>query len=291
MLVEEWAGRPHRPQLRLPGAQGHRQGGGSAIPVRPRLLARLVRAVVADAGAVPVTIKFRMAIDDDVADLPRRGPGRRGRRLRAPWRCTREPRRSSTTARRDWQAIAELKQHVTTIPVLGNGDVLEAFDALRMMRETGCDGVVVGRGCLGRPWLFRDLADAFDGREPAAPPSLGEVCDTALLHADLLIGFFGASIALRHMRKFAGWYLKSFPGVRRRMDALHRVSTRQELATLLAELPRDEPYPEAALRVRRGKSGRMQKVSLPPGYLDDRDSDEPPIHDPTESATAELSGG
>jgi nifR3 family TIM-barrel protein len=265
-------------------------GGGSALPARPRLLARLIRAVVAEAGPVPVTIKFRIGIDEGLTTFLDAG------RIGEDEGCAAVALHARTAAQlyngeADWSAIARLKAAVRSIPVLGNGDIFEAFDALRMMRETGCDGVVVGRGCLGRPWLFRDLCDAFDGREPRHPPALGEVAAAILEHVDLLARFFGEKVALFHIRKWSGWYLKSFPGVRRLMDALHRVTRREELAGLLAALPQDEPYPEAALRARRCKTGRTQKVALPPGFLDDRDCDEALFDDPTEDAEASLSGG
>ncbi len=134
-----------------------RKGGGAAIPLKPRLLAGIVRAAVQAAGRVPVTIKFRKGIDDahlTYLEAGRIGAGG-GLRGRWPARAHRRPalRRRGATG----QAIALLKQARHTIPVLGNGDVWEAEDALRMLRATGCDGVIVGRGCLGRPWLFSDL--------------------------------------------------------------------------------------------------------------------------------------
>ena len=290
ILSEEWQVDHIDMNFGCPVRKVTGSGGGAAVPARPRLLARLVRAVVANAGDVPVTIKFRKGIDESLLTFLDAG------RVAEEEGCRAVALHARTAAElysgeADWSAIGELKAAVRSIPVLGNGDIFEAFDALRMMRETGCDGVVVGRGCLGRPWLFRDLVDIFDGREPAPPPTLGDVCRTALDHADLLIAFFGERTALYHMRKFSGWYLKGFPGVRRSMDALHRVTTRDELAAIFATLPAGETYPESALRAKRGKSGRVQKVSLPEGYLDDLDSDEPPRHDPSDAELAAQGGG
>ncbi|MCA8943755.1 MAG: tRNA dihydrouridine synthase DusB [Planctomycetes bacterium] len=263
-------------------------GGGSAIPARPRLMARLVRAVVDHAGDIPVTVKFRVGIDDDVTTYLDAG------HVAQEEGCAAVALHARTAAQlyngdADWSKIAELKAHVTEIPVLGNGDVFEAFDALRMMRATGCDGVVVGRGCLGRPWLFAELVSAFDGQEPADPPRLGRIVEIAIEHADLLIEQFGERTAMHHMRKFSGWYLKSFPGVRSQMPALHRVSTRAELVELLRALDPEHEFPPAALRARRAKTGRTQRVALPDGYLDDRDTDRPPRDDPFEVDA--LSGG
>ncbi|MCA8957624.1 MAG: tRNA-dihydrouridine synthase, partial [Planctomycetes bacterium] len=259
-------------------------GGGSAVPARPRLLARLLRAVVQAAGDTPVTIKFRKGIDDDVLTFLDAG------RVAEQEGCRAVALHGRTAAQlysgdADWSSIAELKHAVTTIPVLGNGDVFEACDALRMMRATGCDGVVVGRGCLGRPWLFRELVDAFAGREPPPPPNLGAVAAIARRHAELLVGFFGEPVALHQMRKHLGWYTKSFPGLSHSRARLQQVSTLAELDELLAALPADLPFPGPGLRARRCKSGGTQRVSLPPGYLDDRDDDRPLFPDPLDAGS------
>jgi len=254
-------------------------GGGAAIPAKPRLMARLVRAVVGNAGSIPVTIKFRKGIDQELTtflDAGRVGEeeGCRGVALHARTAA------QLYSGDADWNAILELKQAVRSIPVLGNGDVFEAFDALRMMRQTGCDGVVVGRGCLGRPWLFRDLCDVFAGREPQVPPALGEIVEVALQHGRLLADFFGERPAMLQMRKFCGWYTKSFPGARRAHEAMQRLVTLQDLERVLQQLPLDQPFPTAALRVRRCKDGREQKVALPPGFL--ASDDTLPLDDPVE---------
>jgi len=148
-----------------------RKGGGAAIPAKPQLLASIVHAAVRSAGEVPVTIKFRMGIDERILTYLESG------RIAESEGCAAVTLHARTAAQlydghARWEAIAELKQTVESIPVIGNGDIWVAEDALRMMRETGCDGVAIGRGCLGRPWLFRDLADAFAGRERKRPPRL-----------------------------------------------------------------------------------------------------------------------
>jgi tRNA-dihydrouridine synthase len=189
----------------------------------------------------------------------------------------------------DWNRIAELVRAVRSIPVLGNGDVWEAWDALRMLRETGCAGVVVGRGCLGRPWLFRDLADCFAGREPGDPPRFGEVARTMLEHARRLADWLGPERGVRDFRKHATWYTKGFPGSTRLRDALIRIGSLDELAAILGRVPPDVPFPPAAMRLPRGKRGGRQNVALPAGYLDDRDDATPPA---AELARAEaVSGG
>jgi len=133
----------------------------------------------------------------------------------------------------DWNAVGELVAAVR-IPVLGNGDIWEAEDALRMMRGTGCDGVIVGRGCLGRPWLFRDLADVFDGREPQDPPTLGGVMDVMREHARLLVEWLGdETAAMRTFRKHSTWYTKGFRGGAPLRDRLMRVTTVEGLHAAL----------------------------------------------------------
>jgi len=252
-----------------------RKGGGAAIPARPRLLRDIVRAAVTHAGPVPVTIKFRIGIDED--RLTFRDAGRIAEDEGCAWVAL-HARTAAQCYDGDarWDAIAELKQAVRSIPVLGNGDVWEAWDALRMMRETGCDGVVVGRGCLGRPWLFRELADVFGGREPAPPPRLGEIRELMLEHAELLARWLGEPSGLRSFRKHATWYTKGFRGSASLRQRLTSVRDRAELAAVLAEVDPEEPFPSRALRVPRGKSGGRQRVVLPEGYLDDPDDATPP---------------
>jgi tRNA-dihydrouridine synthase len=144
-----------------------------------------------------------------------------------------------------------------------------------MMRTTGCDGVVVGRGCLGRPWIFRDLAQLFDGRTPPAPPNLGEVVDVMLEHVTALADWFGPSVGVPMFRRHAGWYTKGFPGSAGLRRRLMPCATVDELAAILAEVDRAEPFPESAMRLPRGKTGGTQKVVLPAGFLDDVEGDEP----------------
>jgi nifR3 family TIM-barrel protein len=243
-----------------------RKGGGAAIPLRPGLLRRIVREAVAHAGAVPVTVKFRIGVSDRHQTHLETG------RIAEEEGCVAVALHARTAAQMysgeaRWEAIAELKAAVGSIPVLGNGDVWEAEDALRMMRTTGCDGVVVGRGSLGRPWLFRDLADVFAGRQPQDPPSLGEIADIMLDHAERLAGWFGEGPGVRAFRKHATCYTKGFPDSARLRARLTRVETLAELSGILEGLNREEPFPASAMRLPRGKSGGAQRVVLPEGYL------------------------
>ncbi len=252
-----------------------RRGGGAAIPLKPNLLRKIVRAAVGKAERIPVTIKFRIGIDDRLQTYLDAG------RIAEDEGCAAVALHARTAAQlydgeARWDAIAELKQRVTGIPVLGNGDVWEAHDALRMMRSTGCDGVVVGRGCLGRPWLFRDLADVFEGREPEEPPRLGAVGALMTLHAELLARWFSEGPALRLFRRHATWYTKGFPGSSRLREELTRIETLDDLRRCVAHFEPDVRFPASAMRVPRGKSGGKQKVALPAGYLDDLGDATPP---------------
>lgn len=271
-----------------------RQGGGSAIPVKPRLMASLVRAAVGAAGSVPVTVKVRKGIDSELLTFLDAGcvaqeegaaaiglHGRTAAELYA--------------GHADWAAIGELVAAVT-IPVLGNGDIWESFDALRMMRETGCAGVIVGRGCLGRPWLFSELASAFNGVEPQHPPNLGQIARIMEDHARRLVDLFGETSGMHQMRKWCTWYTKGFRNSAAMRAALIRLNSLEEMRSLLARMDQEEAFPLRALSAKRAKHSRTQKkVTLPEGYLDNRMDDRPPMppRDPAQRAAWEraLEGG
>ena len=270
-----------------------RAGGGSAIPLKPRLLARLVRAAVHGAGDVPVTIKVRKGIDRSLLTFLDAGRVAEAEGARAIGLHARTAAELYSGAA-DWDAIGELVAEVS-IPVLGNGDLWECWDALAMMRRTGCRGVIVGRGCLGRPWLFAELAAVFAGRQPPPPPTFGRVAEVATDHARRLIEFFGPDFGMRQMRKWCAWYTIGFPGSARLRGELVRVSSLERMVELLARIDPATPFPASALRAHRGKAGRTQTVKLPEGYLARRDDDTPPPspRDPAEVAAWEsaLSGG
>ena len=268
-----------------PAAKVTKKGGGGALPIHRVLFRDIVRAAVREAGAIPVTVKTRVGIDADHVSFLDAGRAAEdeGAAAIALHARTVEQLYSGEA---DWSRIAELKAHVSSIPVLGNGDIWEAADARRMMDDTGCDGVVVGRGCLGRPWLFRDLADEFAGRPLQAPPTLGEVTDLMRRHAELLVELFGEDQGCRDFRKHVSWYLAGFPvgGPRRREMAM--VSTLAELERHLGELDPSEPFPESARRTKRGHTNGPRPVHLPPGWLDHVDDPTPP-----EGADVLVSGG
>ena len=252
-----------------------RKGGGAALPWRRHLFARIVTAAVRAAGTMPVTVKMRVGIDDD--HLTYLDAGRIARDAGVAWVAL----HGRTAAQRyagvaDWNAIAKLKQALD-IPVLGNGDLWEADAALRMVRETGVDGVVVGRGCLGRPWLFADLAAAFAGRSQRLLPNLGEVAETMRRHAVLLGEWLGDEQAgCTDFRKHVAWYLKGFPVGAALRRALAMTSTLAELDDLLGKLDADAPYPVEILGTPRGRTNAPGRVHLPDGWLSGRDDDTVP---------------
>ncbi|QKT09018.1 tRNA dihydrouridine synthase DusB [Gordonia sp. X0973] len=244
-------------------------GGGAALPYKRGLLRSIVTEMVdaAQPYGVPVTVKFRKGIDDDHLTFLDTG------RIAQEAGCAAVALHARTASQRysgqaDWDAIAELKEAVTQIPVLGNGDIFSADDAVAMMAQTGCDGVVVGRGCLGRPWLFAELSAALRGEEIPTPPTLGEVGEIMRRHAVLLAEHHGEDRGLRDLRKHMAWYLMGFPvgGDLRRSFAA--VSTVAEVDALVAQLDPDVPFPADAGGP-RGRQGSPGKVSLPYGWLDD----------------------
>lgn len=271
-----------------PAAKVTRRGGGAAVPAKPRLLRAIVRAAVEAASpyGVPVTIKFRMGLFPTMLTHVQTGliAAEEGVAAVALHARTAEQHYAGTA---HWGAIGELKAAVGTLPVLGNGDIWEAADAVRMMSETGCDGVVVGRGCLGRPWLFRDLVEALAGREVPVSPSLGEVCAVMARHARLLVDHLGADLALRDFRKHTAWYMTGYPvgGEMRRRLAM--VSTLDELDDLVALLDPSSEIVEGGERIRRGHTNGPIRVALPEGYLDHLDDDAVPDDD----AVMAVSGG
>jgi nifR3 family TIM-barrel protein len=248
-----------------------KRGGGAALPFKRRLFGQIVAAAVraTEGTDIPVTVKFRIGIDDD--HHTHLDAGRiaetEGAAAVALHARTAAQRYSGTA---DWEQIAQLKQQVRTIPVLGNGDIYDASDALTMMASTGCDGVVIGRGCLGRPWLFAELSAAFTGAPPPTPPTLGEVASIMRRHADLLTAHFGEDKAMREMRKHIAWYLHGFPAGSDLRRALALVSTLEELDRLLDRLDGVVPFPEAATGP-RGRQGSPGRVALPEGWLNDPD--------------------
>ncbi|MCE9622262.1 MAG: tRNA dihydrouridine synthase DusB [Actinomycetia bacterium] len=271
-----------------PAAKVTRKGGGAAVPAKPNLLRAIVRGAVSAAAPydVPVTIKFRKGLFDSLLTYIATGriAAEEGVAAIALHARTAEQHYAGTA---DWNAIGELKAAVPEIPVLGNGDIWEASDAVRMMRETGCDGVVIGRGCLGRPWLFRDLVEALNGRPVPASPLLGEACAVMAEHACLLVEHLGEGLAMRDFRKHTSWYLTGYPvggEVRKRFSG---VSTYSELEDLIAGLDPTLRIVDGGERIRRGHTNGPIRVALPAGYLDHLDD----LTVPDDADVMALSGG
>jgi nifR3 family TIM-barrel protein len=247
-----------------------RKGGGAALPYKRDRLRMILEATVQAAApyGVPVTIKTRIGIDNDHQTYLDAG------RIAEDSGCAAIALHGRTAqqayaGQADWNAIAALKAHVS-VPVLGNGDIWEAADALQMMRQAGVDGVVIGRGCLGRPWLFRDLADAFAGRPRQPLPTLGEVKHMLRRHAELLVGLSDELHGLSDLRKHMAWYFKGFPVGGELRHHLGMVSSFAELDQLLSQLDPDVSFPASELGSPRGRQGAPRaKVALPDGWLAD----------------------
>jgi nifR3 family TIM-barrel protein len=262
-----------------------RRGGGSALPWRINLFHDVVSAAVRAAGGqVPVSVKMRLGVDHDHLTY-------RDAALRAQEAGVAYVALHGRTAvdfyggQANWEPIAELAQ-LLDIPVLGNGDIWEASDALRMVAETGCAGVVVGRGCLGRPWLFGDLAAAFAGTPRTHLPDLSEVAKAMFRHAELLVDWLGAERGVVDFRKHVAWYLKGFAVRRELRAAMAMASSLAQLDDLLHQMDLSQPFPQAVLGQPRGRTSGARSVNLPEGWLADRESRAVPF-----GAELENSGG
>ncbi len=256
-----------------------RKGGGAALPWKSDLFEAIVRNAVRAAGDIPVTVKMRKGIDDDHLTFLDAGKAARDAGVTAVALHGRTAADYySGTA--DWDAIGELRASLPDVQVLGNGDIWSAEDAVRMMQQTGVDGVVVGRGCLGRPWLFGDLERAIsaylDGRPldraETAMPNLGEVADAFYRHAELLVEFFESEErACRDIRKHVAWYFKGYPVGGELRASLALANSLQEIADLLGTLERTIPYPGEAAEGPRGRLGTAKSCTLPENWLVSRE--------------------
>jgi nifR3 family TIM-barrel protein len=265
-----------------------RKGGGAAVPVKRNLTRAIMRAAVkaAEPFGVPITCKFRIGINDDIVTFldTGRAAEEEGISMIALHARTAEQHYAGAA---HWDRIAELKQAVTSIPVLGNGDIWEATDAIKMMEHTNCDGVVVGRGCLGKPWLFRDLVDVFSGRDVSPTPTLGFVLDAMDDHAQGLMRIMGADFGIRNFRKHCGWYLTGYPVGSEVRRAFSSVSSLDQLRDISSRLDRAMKVVDGGERLARGHTNGPIKVVLPDGYLDNRDD----MTIPDDGREMALSGG
>jgi nifR3 family TIM-barrel protein len=254
-----------------------RKGGGAALPWKTELFRGIVRAVVREASAhdVPVTVKMRVGIDADHVTYLDAGRIAEAEGVAAVALHARTAAQAYS-GQADWSAIARLKEAVTTIPVLGNGDIWSAEDALAMVARTGCDGVVVGRGCLGRPWLFTDLAAAFAGSDARVTPGLREVTETLRRHARYLVEFYDGDEGrgCRDIRKHIAWYLKGFPAGSEVRHRLALVDSLQALDDLIGGMDLDAPWPGEPAEGQRGRSGSPRVVAMPEHWLRSRELDD-----------------
>jgi nifR3 family TIM-barrel protein len=254
-----------------------RKGGGAALPWKRDLFEAIVNSAVKAAGDLPVTVKMRKGIDSEHLTFLDAGKTARDAGVAA---IALHGRTASDyySGVADWNAIADLRESLPDVQVLGNGDIWSAADAIRMMRETGVDGVVVGRGCLGRPWLFGDLQKAFDEyridpNSNAAidliQPNLGEVADAFKRHTELLVEYFeNEEHACRDIRKHVAWYFKGYPVGGEFRARLAQVQSLNHMDEILAELDRDQPYPGEEAEGPRGRLGGAKTTTLPEGWLD-----------------------
>ncbi len=292
MLVEEGLADHIDMNFGCPVPKVTRKGGGAVLPWKSELFRDIVRAAVraASASGVPVTVKMRKGIDDD--HLTYLDAGRIARDLGVAAVAL----HARTTAdyysgTADWTAIARLKEALPDVPVLGNGDIWSAEDALAMVAQTGCDGVVVGRGCQGRPWLFADLAAAFAGSTERVRPLLGDVARVIRRHAVLMGEYFAdEGKACREMRKHMAWYLKGYVVGGELRARLAMVSSLAELDGLLGALDLEQPYPGEAAEGQRGRAGSPKKPHVPYGWLDDRELSEQ-FRERLHEAELSVSGG
>lgn len=256
-----------------------RKGGGAALPWKSDLFESIVRAAVKAAGAVPVTVKMRKGIDDEHLTFLDAGKAARDAGVAAVALHGRTAEQYYS-GQADWDAIAQLRQALPDVQVLGNGDIWSAGDAVAMMQQTGVDGIVVGRGCLGRPWLFSDLEKAVTkylaGEDftdiDYAMPTLGEVSEGFLRHLELSIEFFeDEGRACRDIRKHVAWYFKGYPVGGEFRARLAQVESLQHARTLLAELDASIGFPGEEAEGPRGRLGSVKSCALPENWLSSRE--------------------
>jgi len=257
-----------------------RKGGGAALPYKQDLFSAIVNAAVKAAGDIPVTVKMRKGIDADHLTFLDAGKAARDAGVAA---VALHARTASEyySGNADWSAIAELKNSLGDVQVLGNGDIWSAGDAIRMMRETGCNGVVVGRGCLGRPWLFADLQAAFeeyaknpnsDAAIDPVQPNLGQVSEAFKKHAELLVEFFESEErACRDIRKHVAWYFKGYPVGGEFRASLAQVVSLQQMDDILGTIDWSAPYPGELAEGPRGRLGGAKVCALPENWLQSRE--------------------
>lgn len=207
-------------------------GEGSALLKNPKLAAEIVRAV-RGAVDIPVTVKIRIGWDKNSINAVEMAKYLEdaGASLICVHGRTREQQYAPSA---DWSHIADVKRAVS-VPVIGNGDIFEPRDAAKMLRETGCDGVMIGRGALGNPWIFENALNLFEGREERKIPQ-NEVIDVALSHLKLMIETKGERAGIAESRKHLGWYMKGIRGAAELRNRINCAESLPEIEEILLSL-------------------------------------------------------
>ena len=205
-------------------------GEGSALMKNPLLAGQIIEAM-AKATSRPVTVKIRKGFDDAHVNAPEMAhiAQESGAAAVAVHGRTREQYYSGKA---DWSIIQKVKEMVT-IPVIGNGDILTAADAIRMGEETGCDGFMIARGAQGNPWIFQQILHEWETGEPLGKPTAKEMAEMMLRHARMQIEFKGEYVGIREMRKHAAWYTGGYHGASHLRRALSEVESYEQLEELV----------------------------------------------------------